>query len=623
MAHRFSLVTPGPRREQHPPLDHREGLAGKRSSPLPLNLFYNTGIATYVWVLTNRKPEHRRGKVQLIDAAAWHRPLRKNLGKKNCELGEDDIERICDAFLAFEETERSRIFDNEAFGYRKVTVERPLRIEGAEKRAYKAAEIRKLKQEGRRGEDTLPVIKRIHKRAEADPLHGLFEDTVNGRTVVVEYEPDSELRDTEQIPLQEEGGIDAFLKREVLPYAPDAWYRPATVKIGYEISFNRYFYKPEPMRTLAEIRAGHPGAGAGDGWPGSRNRRSAGQPEDSSCRFRTGVTMARADLLLKLVRASRQGDEQQVRKIVEALAAEERAKNHNILAERLLAQLQIDNGRDRQMPPHAPRALAGPLLAETVARRRLDDLLLPPVAEEIIRELVAEPHRADLLRSYNIEPRNRVLLAGPPGNGKTTLAEALANALSVPFLVVRYEAVIGSYLGRDGPPAHRTGLRAGPVAPLRPVLRRVRCRREGTGRPATRPARSSAWSARCCFRSMPSPAMSWRWRRATIPSSWTGRLWRRFQVRVELPPPTRGQIEEWFRRFEKRHGHTLGLSPRSLAERLRGLSFAEVEDFGTDVLRKIVLGQPDADVGKVVESRLRHWKSRFKPERAHPVGDSP
>ena len=223
---------------------------------LPLNLFYNTGIATYVWVLTNRKPAHRRGKVQLIDATAWHRLLRKNLGKKNCELGEDDIERICRTFLAFEETEQSKIFDNDAFGYWKVTVERPLRIEGAEKRAHKAAEIKTLKENGRRSEDAPPIIKRIHKRGtEADSLHGLFEDTVNGKTVVVEYEPDTELRDTEQIPLQEEGGIDTFLKREVLPYAPDAWYRSDRVKIGYEISFKRYFYKPQPMRTLEEIRA--------------------------------------------------------------------------------------------------------------------------------------------------------------------------------------------------------------------------------------------------------------------------------------------------------------------------------------------------------------------------------
>ena len=223
---------------------------------LPLNMFYNTGIATYIWVLTNRKPEHRRGKVQLIGATQWHQPLRKNLGKKNCELSETDLTRICNTFLAFKETEQSRIFDNAAFGYWKVTVERPLRVEGADPdRSYKAAEIKQLKDSGQRSDTAPPVIRKIHKRGtEADPLRGLFEATVKGRPVVVEYKPDTDLRDTEQIPLQEEGGVEAFLRREVLPYAPDAWYQPDSVKVGYEISFTRYFYKPQPMRTLEEIR---------------------------------------------------------------------------------------------------------------------------------------------------------------------------------------------------------------------------------------------------------------------------------------------------------------------------------------------------------------------------------
>ncbi|MDE2822455.1 MAG: class I SAM-dependent DNA methyltransferase, partial [Chloroflexota bacterium] len=224
---------------------------------LPLNMFYNTGIATYVWILTNRKPAHRAGKVQLIDATGWHRPLRKNLGKKNCELGEDDITRICETLLAFEENEQSRIFHNAAFGYWKVTVERPLRIEEADPNcAYTAAEVKELKEYGTRSEDAPPVIRRIHHRGtEADPLRGLFEATIDGSLAVVEYEPDTDLRDTEQIPLQEDGGIEAFLRREVLPYASDTWYRPESVKVGYEISFNRYFYKPQPMRTLEEIRA--------------------------------------------------------------------------------------------------------------------------------------------------------------------------------------------------------------------------------------------------------------------------------------------------------------------------------------------------------------------------------
>ena len=194
---------------------------------LPLNMFYNTGIATYIWVLGNRKPAHRRGKVQLIDATQWFEPLRKNLGAKNCELSDADVQRICDAFLAFEETEQSKIFPNAAFGYWKVTVERPLRVEGIDpERAYKAKEIKALKDGRERGETAPPVIKKVHKRGvEADPLRGLFPATVRGRPAVVEYEPDTDLRDTEQIPLTEDGGIEAFIRREVLPYAPDSLVR--------------------------------------------------------------------------------------------------------------------------------------------------------------------------------------------------------------------------------------------------------------------------------------------------------------------------------------------------------------------------------------------------------------
>jgi len=224
---------------------------------LPLNMFYNTGIATYIWVLTNRKPEHRKGKVQLIDATQWYKPLRKNLGKKNCELSEEDISRICDSFLAFEETEQSKIFNNEAFGYWKVKVERPLRLVGIDPdRVYKAKEIKELKETTDRAENAPPMIKKIYKKGtEPNFIRGLFETTIDGKPAVVEYEPDPDLRDTEQIPLMEEGGIETFIKREVLPYAPDAWFVESSIKIGYEISFNKHFYKPQPMRNLEEIRA--------------------------------------------------------------------------------------------------------------------------------------------------------------------------------------------------------------------------------------------------------------------------------------------------------------------------------------------------------------------------------
>jgi type I restriction enzyme M protein len=200
---------------------------------------------------------HRKGRVQLIDATQWFKPLRKNLGKKNCELADEDIQRICDTFLAFKETEQSKIFPNAAFGYYKVTVERPLRLRGIDpNRAYTPREVKALKETAERAEDAAPVIKKIHRKGTAaDPLRGLFAATIDGRPAVVEYEPDADLRDTEQIPLLEEGGIEAFLRREVLPHATDAWHDPDSIKTGYEVSFTRYFYKPQPLRTLEEIRA--------------------------------------------------------------------------------------------------------------------------------------------------------------------------------------------------------------------------------------------------------------------------------------------------------------------------------------------------------------------------------
>jgi len=278
---------------------------------LPLNMFYNTGIATYIWVLSNRKPRHRNGKVQLIDATEWLQPLRKNLGKKNCELGAEHIGRIWKAFRAFKENEHSKIFPNEAFGYWKIIVERPLRLRvdlsnpsrerfrrvcdeakdkpladlvdrladklGAgphmgfdafladiqaiadEHDVKLSAKRKKLVQTGLTStdENAEPVIKKIRKpgKGEADSLYGRFESEIDGNVCVVEYEPDTQLRDTEQVPLLEEGGIEAFFRREVLPHVPDAWIDESKIRIGYEISFTRYFYKPQKLRALDEIVA--------------------------------------------------------------------------------------------------------------------------------------------------------------------------------------------------------------------------------------------------------------------------------------------------------------------------------------------------------------------------------
>lgn len=275
---------------------------------LPENMFYNTGIATYIWVLTNRKPEHKKGKIQLIDATRWSVPLRKNLGKKNCEFNEEHRKKICDLLIQFQETEESKIFSNEAFGYWKVTIERPLRlrIDLSEQRLRafervcekekevelsdfilrnhnrfssfalndfnifskslkEIAEDQEVKLTAKRlkliqGElaiqdDTaIPVLKKNHaNKIKANPFDGLFETAINGKVCVVEYESDSALRDTEQVPLNENGGISAFIQREVIPYAADAWVDTSKTQIGYEISFTRHFYKPTPMRSVEEI----------------------------------------------------------------------------------------------------------------------------------------------------------------------------------------------------------------------------------------------------------------------------------------------------------------------------------------------------------------------------------
>lgn len=277
---------------------------------LPENTFYNTGIATFIWVLTNKKSENKKGKVQLVDASEWFVPLRKNLGKKNCELSEKHIQDICALITEFKESEQSKIFPNEAFGYNKITVDRPLRLrveftQDALNRFQKICE--KNKEEDlltfisgvvselgkgphldfnkfmqsvaayadKKGvnltskrqmfiqtefsvvdENAEPVIKKAHKKGklESNSLYGIYEAEIDGKDQVVEYEPDANLRDTEQVPLLEEGGIESFFTREVLPYVPDAWIDSTKTQIGYEISFTRYFYKPAKLRTLDEIQ---------------------------------------------------------------------------------------------------------------------------------------------------------------------------------------------------------------------------------------------------------------------------------------------------------------------------------------------------------------------------------
>ena len=225
--------------------------------------------------------------------------------------------------------------------------------------------------------------------------------------------------------------------------------------------------------------------------------------------------MARADLLLDLVRAGAKGDQPLFRKSLEALVAEERAKQHHVLADRLAAHLNAGGPPNANASPSLTRR-NGPVAGsfhEMYPERRLGDLVLPASVANAARELVEEFRRADLLRAHNLEPRHRMLLTGPPGNGKTSLAEALATELAVPLFAVRYESVIASYLGE-------TAVR------LSRLFDEVRTRRcvlffdefDVVGKDAamfTKQERSSGSSARSCFRSTICRATSSSSRRRT------------------------------------------------------------------------------------------------------------
>lgn len=233
---------------------------------LPENMFYNTGIGTFIWVLSNKKEARRKGKIQLIDATAMKSPLRKNLGKKNCEFTEDIRKEILRIFLNMEESEISLILNNNEFGYWSVTVERPLRLrvlpetkipdgvlKDAEMNAYLAA-IRALPVSTPL-DDWTAFCKATKLKAALLKKVRPFITRKDAAAKPIEGEADVDLRDSETIPLTYEGGIEAFIKNEVRPYAPDAYVDYKQLKIGYEISFTKYFYKPAELRSMQDIVA--------------------------------------------------------------------------------------------------------------------------------------------------------------------------------------------------------------------------------------------------------------------------------------------------------------------------------------------------------------------------------
>jgi SpoVK/Ycf46/Vps4 family AAA+-type ATPase len=320
--------------------------------------------------------------------------------------------------------------------------------------------------------------------------------------------------------------------------------------------------------------------------------------------------MARSDLIISLVRAASRGDQTLYRRTLEALIAEERAKQHNVLADRLAEYLTISsNGPAKALT--APDERVQQLLAEVTPKRTLDDLILPDTVVTAVRELVEEHHRRELLRSYNLEPRHRVLLVGPPGNGKTSLAEALAEALLLPLVVVRYDGIIGSYLGET---ASRMRRLFDYVHTRQCVLSLDEFDTLGKERGDvhdTGEIKRVVSSLLLQLDEVPSHVVVVT--ATNHPELLDRAVWRRFQLRLTLPAPSRGQREAWFHRFNERVPLPSGYSARSLAEHLSGASFSELEEFGADVLRRQVLAAPDGNLRDIVRDRLKQWKASARP----------
>ena len=224
---------------------------------LLLNMFYNSGIASDVWVLRSRKSEQRKRKYQPLDVPKRNTPLHHNLGTKKVGLSEDYSHLIPGFSLSFEETEQPKVFPRETFAYWKVTVECPLRIERVDPGLpYIAKRIRELPGRAARSESAAPGMNKTHKKGvDQNPILGLFQATVDGKPPVIVYELDTKLRGAELVPLLGEDGVESFLRQVVLPYAPNAWHFPGSVKIGYEIRFTHYLSHPRTLRPLKETRA--------------------------------------------------------------------------------------------------------------------------------------------------------------------------------------------------------------------------------------------------------------------------------------------------------------------------------------------------------------------------------
>lgn len=331
--------------------------------------------------------------------------------------------------------------------------------------------------------------------------------------------------------------------------------------------------------------------------------------------------MARSDLLLQLVKSGSKGDSILFKKVVEAIIAEERVKQHNVLADKLQDQLNKTENNTANKLSFTPSKIFNDnktedLVLQSVPERTFNDLVLTEETTLIFNQLIEEQTRADLLRSYGLEPRHRVLLVGPPGNGKTSIAEALASSLMVPLFTVKYDSIIASYLGETS-----TRLKN-----LFDYTRTQRCvlffdefdalGKERGDKHETGEIKRVVSSLLLHIDKLPSYVIVVA--ATNHPELLDKAVWRRFQIKALIDKPAHTQITKYIEKFESLYDLSTGYLANSLANKLQGLSYSEINDFFQDILRQYVLSIPNnsSNLKSLVTKRLKYLNSTYTPDKA-------